>query len=122
MFRDRIKEAGGEVFRLKESSGLVEWVRYTREQMNDPHRTSSSRARTMSGDDQTREIFSLFFFLGGGLGLVSWCSVSQSLGHVQNAHSVELFSLSILYACSPSVLVLCRICSAQKHTQSSNGC
>jgi len=47
---------------------------------------------------QTREIFSLFFFLGGGLGFVSWCSVPQSLGHVQNAHSVELFPLSILYA------------------------
>jgi hypothetical protein len=78
------------------------------------------RAPTMSGDGQTREIFSLFFFLGGGLGLVSWCSVPQSLGHVQNAHSVELFPPSILYAFSPSVLVLCRICSAQKHRQSSN--
>jgi hypothetical protein len=27
MFRDRNKEAGVEIFRLKESSGLVEWVK-----------------------------------------------------------------------------------------------
>jgi hypothetical protein len=50
---------------------------------------------TMSGDGQRREIFRLFPFWGGGWDLLS---VPQSLGHVQNAHSAELFPLSILYA------------------------
>ncbi len=41
------------------------------------------------------ERFSLFFLFGWGvLGFASWCSVPQSLGHVQNAHSAELFWLA----------------------------